>query len=639
MKPLTDATRQFLMPIRKSPRDRVFLSLRGDNFFMRLFSQGIDGQMALPSANTANFPLRIPERKQSNTGRNCWNVAATDTTVAVIDASFGDGSVTFEDELTRSTYEFYKLSWTAQEMVMEGVAKYHADGTLPKHDLTMNRHLPLEPYQQVACWASMLAGSYCLFMEQGTGKTATVIARIDTECARRETPLRVLVVCPKNVRTNWVNELSRFSVHKHKAAVLRGDLLKRTKTLVCTLTPTGGARFTVCVVAYEAAVGMIDTLKSVKWDLVVVDESHYIKTHSTKRTRAIWELRDCARSRMILTGTPITNSPLDLYAQLEFLGRGYSGFNTWKAFKKFYGVTVETEDGHEMFVDVQNMPIMQERMARRAFVVRKEDALPYLPPKRYSIEEVEMTKRQTDIYKKLRTQLMVEIEDAMNSDRAAAVVINNVLTKLLRLAQVTSGFLPVQDVIEADGTVTEWHVEVFSPNPKLERLVEMMRDKGPDEKTIIWACFRHDLFSIHDALLDAGLDGVMFYGDTKDAEREEAIRRYNHDVDCKYFVSNPAAGGTGTNLIGYPPGREDEFTTNTTQMVYYSQNWSAVQRSQSEDRSHRRGTRERLLVTDLCVPGTIDEEIRARVTKYMSTAYQISDVRAIVRGILTGAIE
>jgi DNA repair protein RAD16 len=128
-----------------------------------------------------------------------------------------------------------------------------------------------------------------------------------------------------------------------------------------------------------------------------------------------------------------------------------------------------------------------------------------------------------------------------------------------------------------------------------------------------------------------GIDCVSFYGKTSDEQRKEAERRFNEDPNCKVFLGT-SAGGTGLNLLGYKPHCPDDYTTNADHVIYYSQNWSP--RTQMEDRNHRKGTRCNVRYTDLVVPKTIDEEIRARVIGKKIHALEVGDIREILQAVL-----
>ena len=158
--------------------------------------------------------------------------------------------------------------------------------------------------------------------------------------------------------------------------------------------------------------------------------------------------------------------------------------------------------------------------------------------------------------------------------------------------------------------------------------------KDPTQKTIIWACWVNDIEKIARSLEANGHRCVTYYGATNDKQREEAERAFNFDDDCKFFIGNPAAGGTGLNLLGYPPGHPELSECNADHVIYFSQDWSSLKPSQSEDRAHRRGTRGPVRVTDLCVPETIDETIRVRVLDKRRAALELTDVRELLREVL-----
>jgi SNF2 family DNA or RNA helicase len=343
---------------------------------------------------------------------------------------------------------------------------------------------------------------------------------------------------------------------------------------------------------------------------------------------------------MCLTGTPISNTPLDLYALFEFLSEGGSGFQSWKAFKDFYGVFDQTGDGYAKLVGIQNLPFMKERLTRTAFIVTKKEALPWLPDKVFDVMEAEMSTAQQDAYDSLARELAYSVEDQLDRSGNKAITIQNVLTQLLRLAQITCGFIKWDAVIdEATGEVLrEARLEYFPECPKLETLVECLREKGPDEKTIVWSCFVPTIRQVSERLTAEGIRHVTYWGETTEEAREEAERQFNCEPECRVFLGNQGAGGTGLNLLGYPPHEGDGVTTDCNHHIYYAVDWSFIKRDQSGSRNHRRGTRVQVRETDLVVPESIDEDIRVRVGEKKLLAMEVSDVREILGTILAGLL-
>ena len=512
-------------------------------------------------------------------------------------------------------------------------------------------------HQCVGIMNSLHADGFGGFMEQGTGKTPMTIKKIELsaeEVFRKENRrYRAIVVCPKNVRQNWVSEFREFATLPGLVTVIRGNPIERIEQFIHAIAAKDrppGECYTICVCSYECMWSSWDIIGNIPWDLAVLDESHYIKWPYTKRSKFAHKLRDAAKARIALTGTPVCNTPIDLFSQLEFLRKGGSGFHSFDAFKKFYGVYETKGDGRsKRLVDVQNLPWMRERLARTSIIVTKKEALPDLPPLTHQIREVEMGPEQKKVYEAVSKQLYYEIKNEMD-DTTKTVNANNILVKMLRLAQITSGFVCYSPTIDLDSgeTLAPDSLEDFVPNPKLELLMDILRGskdrseeddeyeepRPADEKTLVWAHWVHDIEMISARLTEEGLDHVTFTGSTSEADRAEAERRFNFDPECRIFVGSAGAGGTGLNLIGYPPGKPELANTDATMSIYFSQDWSQPKRTQSSARNNRKGTRRPTTEIDLCVPETIDEEIRARVLDKKRVAMDVQNLKEIFSKIL-----
>jgi hypothetical protein len=682
MRPLSEATAKLFAPLYIPENERLLLavdeSLR--KFAAHFWQYRGKGTTNLfpPCEAVSRLIERIPEKKKlTAAGYPCsWEFAATDYTVEIIASLFPKSQLTFDGDIAeefladdesvlvnsfvpgpaRVVYQDILQRSVLADYAAECTARFKENGEVPEHSLEYCAEYPLSAYQQVALYNCFNADGYNLFMEPGTGKTPVSIAQTCNQArklierlaieraasldAAGVTPrggLRVFIGCPNNVRMNWEKEFLKFSTVQGKITVLRGYDIGRVKQLIDAFTPDPGDMFTIVISGYETMSRSWDSLRLVEWDLAILDEIHCIRNTRTKRFKTAMELRDRSDKRIGLTGTPICNTIADIYGPLEFSGRGNSGFSDFEPFRKFYCKYEMTEGGGTTLAGYQNLPFMQERLARYSFMITKKEALPDLPDKMYDVYEVEMSPEQTDYYHQLATQLAISVEQDLDrvSDLPRSMVVNNALVKLLRLAQITSGFVKWGEVNSDEGSVlSPARYEYFFPNPKIEALLDILSEKGPDSKTLIWACFKPDIAYISHALTEAGRNCVVFHGDTSDAERKIAEDRFNGDVTCTEFVGNAGAGGVGLNLLGYIPERPQDFTTNCDHIIYYSQNWSPVARWQSEDRGHRRGTRVPVRITDLVVPETIDEEIRQRVMDKSKAALEITDIRQILRNVL-----
>lgn len=584
------------------------------------------------------FVGHVLERRQQD-GWGQWKFAGTDTTVLQISAFWPTSQIIFEGG-SEVLFRYLLLNAKQGDVSATNTARWLAYKEVPKHDYTLHPDKPLSEYQQLALVNAGNSAGYGLFMDAGTGKTPVVIARVCNEAEKVDHVYRALVVCPNNVRMNWAVETAQFATCIGKTTIIRGTSLARRKQIIDAFRFEGDEQFTMLIVSYETLSRIWDEISLIPWDLAVGDESHYFKNPTTVRFKTMMKLRDISKARMPLTGTPITNNALDLYAHWEFMGKGVSGFMSYKNFKSHFSQFRTGQGGHDVFECLKHVPEIKERLARTSFQIKLEDAVPDLPQKVYDVHEVEMTTKQAETYETVRTSLAIEAEEALDGDRPRSMVLQHILTMLLRLTQITSGYVVWDAEYSDDGIeISPKQIEdIPGGNPKIEALLEIAAEKGPHEKTIIWATFIHDIKNISAALTGAGHDVVEFYGATSDDDRDTAERRYNSDPKCKFFVGNPAAGGTGINLLGYDyrnmSNDPEAMLTNTTHEIYYSQNWSPVERSQSERRGYRRGSRAHIRITDLCVPQTIDEEIRARVLDKLVNALEISDVTSILQSVL-----
>lgn len=659
MKPLSDATAARFLPLiaRIDKEDIAQLSLNDDasKFNVQMYMEGKDGlgrrRLYQPSVGAREFRQRLTEHKEIHIVGSPYSfeTGATDNTVELFHALWPLDQLFFDDELARASYE--KLLWEAAtaDYIAEINANWKLHKIVPEHNYEFSAADPLSPYQQVALYCAMLSQGFALFMEQGTGKTPVsiaVICNVVKDIVARikalhgiDKMLNVICVCPKNVRMNWETETEKFTTQNGKVTVIRGTNINRVKQLCDAIRPEPGCDFSLVVTSYETLTRSWDAFSygTLHWDIAIADESHFFKDVRRQRYETMMKLRDISSKRLVLTGTPITNTALDLYAQLEFLGKGVSGFSSWETFKRFHGVYEKSSDGTSL-VAIQNVPFMQERLARRSFIIRTREALPDLPPKVYDIHEVEMTTAQREIYREVATRMALEIEaDLQNNISPKQMVISNALVKMLKLAQITSGHVVWPELHDEFGNKYQNRtVQYIYPNPKIEAVLDLMQGKPDTSKTLIWAHWIPDINWIAQALRDDGIDRVTFFGETTDPERDQAVLRFNEDRQCRAFVGNQGAGGVGLNLLGYPVGKPELSDTNADHAIYFSQDWSMPKRGQSGARNNRRGTRVHTRETDIVVPGTIDEEIRCRVLAKQDHALDISDIRAILKNCLLG---
>lgn len=613
-----------------------------------------------PSFNASTVWFRrVPERSQKGFG--LWRLAGTDYTALVIHHAWPHHSLIFKSEEAQLLYTFLLKRFFVQSSNATIAAKFKLTKEVPAMPTDFVEHpkLPLTDYQKTVLLISINNLAYALFMEQGTGKTPVIVNRVCLESARKRASnkgmYRVLIICPQQVRLNWQREFARFATTPGKTCILRGDNLKKMRVLTDGVRDEEDCAWAACVIS-------IDSVRSiwkggmgrVKWDLVVIDESHKIKNASTNRYKNLMEIDDLhTNAKTILTGTPITNTIFDLWAQFEWMGKGLSGFSTFANFRAFHGkweqanINKGADNGIRKLIGFNNVPLIQERLARLSFLITKKESGLNLPEKVYDIYEATMTPKQAEIYKAVATKLVAEIDEMLADAEisGANITADCILTKLIRLAQICSGFVKTDDVedIENDLMLTGKVLQISSKNPKIEALVQMIRedwDNSTESKCIIWATFIEDIRAISARLAAEGIKHVGYHKTVqqqyrvKDSTAAEDVM--NRDDSCRVLVANPASAGIGQNYLGYNTDKPDESVMRVDHHIYFSCNWSATDRIQSEDRSHRRGTRSNLRITDLVIPYTIDQEIRERVNDKRAMAMSIQDIRNILNNVLKG---
>lgn len=593
----------------------------------------------------------------TNQGMPRYEFLLSDLTILKLYFEVGPEKIIFQDNLAEMKFKAGLAKIKILLNRARDMANYKINGVIPELPDTYvvhpNPNLRLSPYQEAAI-SFLYPCSGAAFMEQGTGKTPIAVnlmscigRKITRDLNRFAT---VLVICPQNIQQNWVEEILRFATGPAKVTLCRGDQLYRTKLLVLSLKDNKGKIFTALVMSYDTAVSDINNLRMIHWDLIIADESQFFKSAATKRWEAIEQLIERSSHRIDLTGTPFANNISDLYTQLEFIDHGVSGFSSLNAFKKFYSTNSsfvsrpgEEESAVEKLVGAKNLPTIQDIMSRYAVVISKKEAGLQLPDKvSGQIISVDMTKDQRGLYKAIADQLMAEITNELN-DSTKTITANHILTKLLRLAQITSGvvrwdakFDEEGDMIE-DGETTYIHSNLWD-NPKIAALFEdwLSEDRSKNEKAIIWATFVPNIWQLQEACKQKGIDCVTYYGKTSFTERNEAERRFNEDPNCRIFIGNPKSAAVGLNLLGYdhhnPAG--PQLDTYTSRVYYYSSNWSHLERAQSEDRAHRRGTRMPVSIIDIVVPGSIDMQIRKVVQNKRESGEIIKDLKDILKEIV-----
>ena len=477
---------------------------------------------------------------------------------------------------------------------------------------------------------------YALFMEQGTGKTWTLLADAERLFASGKIDA-LLVIAPKGVHTNWVRR--EIPAHMDCPLIARAWRSGATKRQLAYIDEVMVARQEGEIGRLKILAMNIDALNTdagfvyakrflnATRAIMVIDESSRIKNPSSGRTQAIMRLCNLAHVRRIATGTPITNAPMDVFAQMEFLESGLLGTTSYRSFVAEYAdlvnssspmmmnmarrnpraahaqIVARNEDGTPRW---RNLEKLQALLEPHSFRVLKKDCLD-LPDKIYQQVYFELTAAQQRAYELLRDELRIEPDKI----EPAEMMTVSALAALVKLQQITSGFVitPQRDIMY-----------VGEGNPRLAALLDLLEDA--QGKIIVWARFKEELRAIAAALTKAGRVVVEYHGDVKDADRDRAVDNFqsgNADV----FVGQPQSGGIGLTL------------TAAQTVVYYSNDYNSETRKQSEDRAHRIGTKTNVVYIDLVATGTVDESIARSLQRKSELAATILGDARSAQAIIT----
>lgn len=335
-----------------------------------------------------------------------------------------------------------------------------------------------------------------------------------------------------------------------------------------------------------------------------IDESTTIKTHTAKRSKAIIKFSRAAKYRRILTGTPITNGPLEVFGQAMALAppEKILGHKSFYSFRNYYANMEKKTFGNRSFQVVtgyKNTEELTELMSTFSSIIKKEDALD-LPEKIYSKVIVEMTKTQKAMYEKLKQEAIIELEE-----QGEMVEVTNILTMLVKLHQIVCGQLKYED---ENGNQKYASIE----NNRISTLMELLSlERG---KVVIWANYRQSLRDVSKAISDEyGKNSVIeYHGGVGPNEKEVAAKRFQDPEDpCRFFVANPQSAGMGLTL------------TQSDLAIYYSNDYSLGSRIQSEDRIHRISQVNHARYIDLVSPDTVDEKIIKALTSKKNFANKV----------------
>ena len=453
----------------------------------------------------------------------------------------------------------------------------------------MNYKFKTKPYkhQMTALEKSWHKETYAYFMEMGTGKTKVLIDNMAMLYDKGKID-GALIIAPKGVVKTWYEQElpTHLPDHIENVSVLwQSNITKTQQEKLESLFEIETALH-ILVMNVEA----FSTDKGIKFAtkflnshkvLMAIDESTTIKTPTAKRTKNIIDLGEYAKYRRIMTGSPVTKNPLDLYTQCYFLdpylldhGSYYSFRNRYAIMKSMHvrGRTIQVV--HKF----QNLGELSDKLQGFSYRVLKEDCLD-LPPKNFIKRHITLTPDQKKVYDQMKKQAIATLNGKVSSTLT-------VLTQLMRLHQITCGHFTADDG-------SEQQVE----SNRMPELMSILEET--EGKAIIWANYQRDVLNIINSIIKKYGPGsvVDYYGLTAQENRQENIKKFQNNKECRFIVGTPQTGGYVITL------------TQANTVIYYSNGYDLEKRLQSEDRAHRIGQKKTVTYVDLICEETVDEKI------------------------------
>lgn len=443
--------------------------------------------------------------------------------------------------------------------------------------------------------APELGGGFGFLFEMGCGKTLTAVAVMGALYNTRSLH-KVLVVAPASVCAVWPKELAQYAVFPVRARVLDGDRKRRLLTLA-DLGAEPGKHLRAAVVNYESTWrdGIFEALCQWKPDLIVADESQRIKSPAAAQSKAMHKLGDLAVFRLILSGTPVQNNAADLWSQYRFLAPEIFGTNFY-VFRGRYAIMGGY--GNKKIVGYQHMDELIRKEYSAAYRVTKAEALD-LPEQTFETRYVEFTPKEAGLYEELRRRSIAELE------QSGRVTASTVLTKLLRLQQLTGGF------IHADNTDSS----IQSGRGKLDAVADILDDYVLESgrKLVIFARFLPELDALECLAKSKKIGYVRLDGGVPLRDRGELVRCFQEETDTRLFLGQIDTVGLGITL------------TAADTAVYYSYNFNYASYSQSLSRIHRMGQKNTCTYIHLAVSDSVDEQILQALAQKEDLAKSVVD--------------
>jgi SNF2 family DNA or RNA helicase len=420
--------------------------------------------------------------------------------------------------------------------------------------------------------------------DMGSGKTYGSLW-VAEELFKFEAKSKVLIMCPVSLMSTWREEMEAHLTVIPKVIEIKGPKNRRSKLLQEWMKPNP-IRLTFGIMSWDVGRRMVGEFPpDFKFDFIIGDETGFIKNKAAERTQAAIAIADRSEYVVALNGTPYISNVTDFWAQMRFIGEMYSG----PSFMRFAERYMEMDENSRKIpknVKEEMKPELKELMGYAGMSVRKEDVMPELPERSYSVRWVEPTGDQKEAIDRAMDEFHFAVDAVKKGAETSTqqfVLIKNAMSRITKVQQIGMGWTK-----NAEGDII-----YFKDNAKGEAVLDLS-EEARGQKVVIFSRFVEDLWVMEKLLGKAGFHAVSYHG-RMPAEHAENARQLFTKGNAEYFLSQVQKGGFGLNL---QMSHTCAFTNNW---------WSYGVRSQAEGRLHRKGQKNAVLYVDIALKNSIDE--------------------------------
>jgi len=440
--------------------------------------------------------------------------------------------------------------------------------------------------------------------EMGLGKTVEAIGLLNAD----PTLKRILVVCPASLKLNWRHELEKWLCRKRVIFIADSKLFPDLED-------------GIVIINYDILSRHTKQIKSVEWDAVIIDEAHFLKNKDALRTRQVFgrepkrsqkaagdqgEPAIRARKKILLTGTPIANRPNEIFPLIHFLDpENWPSF--WSFARRYCGAH---NNGFGWDVSgATNLDELQRKLRETILIRRlKKDVLTELPPKRRQIIELPATGAAVAV---------VKAERAAYAAREDTILAEQARVELAKASEDPAVYAEAVKRLRKCMMVAFDEISALRHETavaKIPQLIEFTRDAIEESGKVV--LFLHHKDCVAAVAREFGNAAVMLVGDTEMADRQAAVDRFQNDPTCTLFIGSTMAAGVGITL------------TASAHVIIGELDWVPGNVTQAEDRTHRIGQRESVLVQHLVLENSLDAHIAKTIVRKQEIIERALDVRA-----------